>query len=602
MSDVKRFIDAVHPYVMRHGWQDGHREYYRTHPSGELKGADLNLFSSRQGVWKLLLPEDFASDLFIADVSLGAVPLDLSRSYRRVIVYPWYERSADIVRKRVQDAGVSNIIICERADSRELNRLDCRIGTSVMVITRDMLSLWGEKGVMDRVSDIVRALKRSCGPAWTSVFLFPKNHGMSPLMKLLSLIHPQGLSMFTLKKACAKHGLANMRIYHLRHAPERISEIHPESLSAAPGNHCGSGDVGARKGMTPVQRIVRTLKRSPAAYPSQMLAMSRREGSSTWLQGFLSHLGGLNGEGRGLSVRKYIAGKPNMILLEIGTDSGFSSICRMPLGRGVMTARRAENNYAALQRLQSCRSISQLAPRPLGRGVYQRQEYYVETFLSGRKLVLNPVNHAHVYAMIRPALFSLYLDAGRDTVIDEAVFRRLAGESLGVLRSKAWSRYDAEKIQALEHALKRALLGARVRLPLVHGDFKIENLLFGPGRLEGILDWDLSKFQGPPYLDLLYLYSYSFHHRPMTNGRGIMDFIHRRLVVGDLGPVLQPWWDDYSSSLKIPALWSRISGVLFWLHYVAGTIGMAMSSYDVAAYERNIRAPLEAALEGALRW
>ena len=33
MSDVKRFIDAVHPYVMRHGWQDGHREYYRTHPS-----------------------------------------------------------------------------------------------------------------------------------------------------------------------------------------------------------------------------------------------------------------------------------------------------------------------------------------------------------------------------------------------------------------------------------------------------------------------------------------------------------------------------------------------------------------------------------------
>lgn len=291
-----------------------------------------------------------------------------------------------------------------------------------------------------------------------------------------------------------------------------------------------------------------------------------------------------------------------MILLELTADSGLSSICRMPLGRGAATIRRARNNYSALQGLQSCGVLSGLSPRPLDHGVYHGQEYYIETFLYGEKLHLTPVNYAQVYAMVRPALLSFYLDAGRDTIIDEPVFQSLVGESLAMLKSHAINRDDMKKIRALEHALQDIMLNARLRLPLVHGDFKIENMLFRSGRLTGIIDWDLSMFSGLPYLDLLYLYGYSFHHSPLTNGRGIMHFILKGLMHRDFGPVLQEWYDDYSSTLKLPALWNELSVVLFWLHYVTRTIGMAMYSYNEKTYERNIRAPLEVIAGNMRQW
>ena len=39
------------------------------------------LVCPRQGVWKLL-PGNFTTDLFVADASLGAIPIDLSRAMR----------------------------------------------------------------------------------------------------------------------------------------------------------------------------------------------------------------------------------------------------------------------------------------------------------------------------------------------------------------------------------------------------------------------------------------------------------------------------------------------------------------------------------------
>ncbi len=599
MSEAQEFIASIYPHIMRHGWSEGLRDHYRTQrreSAHEPGGFTPAWFTPRQGVWKLLLPGDFATDLFIADASLGAIPIDLSKSYSRVIAYSWYERSADLLRKRAQEAGASNVHVCDRVDARELARLGCCIGISLMVVTRDLVSTLGEQGTENGLARILDCLSGFSTGTWTNVFVFPNRHG-----KIVSGCFPHycsstGMTAAGLRKTGAPHGLKDAGTYHLRGFPENMAEVGMKGFRACPGSdRLPAGGLNLRPG-----GMARALRGRITFSQSQVLVLQRGEKRpQTWLHGLLSHLQ-VQGGGRPY-VRRCLAGKPNTVLLEIVQGTGCSAVCRMPLGRGEITDKRAENNYAALQRLESCGELSRLVPRPLCRGTYQGQRYYVETFLAGEKRVLASENHARVFGMVRPALLWLHLDAGRDMHIDGQVFRSLAGEGLSMLKRYARDREDLKRIQDLERMLKDILLDTQDRLPQIHGDFKLENMLFGSHGLAGIIDWDLSAAFGPPYLDLLYFYAYSFHHSPFTNGRGIMDFVLNRLLRPDPGPVLRNWLEDYSSSLGISPMWEEISGILFWLHYVTRIMGMALPAYDPRAYRENVKAPLAVISEKMMR-
>ncbi len=589
MSQAQEFIAAIYPHIMRHGWREGLRHHYRTLQRDTAYapgGFTPAWFTPRQGVWKLLLPGDFATDLFIADASLGAIPIDLSKSYSRVIVYSWYERSADLVRKRAQEAGASNVHVCDRADAGELARLGCCIGISLMVVTRDLVSALGGQGVENGLARILDCVSGFSTGTWTNVFVFPNRHG-----KIFSGCFPHycsraGMTAADLKKTGAPHGLEYAGTHRLRGYPENMVEVGMKGFRAWPGSDRFPAEgLNLRPG-----GITRALRSRVFFSQSQALVLQRGEKRPTWLHGFLSHLQA-HGCGRP-AVRRCLAGKPNTVLLELVQETGRSAVCRMPLGKGEITDDRAENNYTALQRLESCGELSRLVPRPVCRGTYQGQKYYVETFLDGEKRMLVSENHARVFEMVRPALLWLHLDAGRDMHIDGQVFRSLAGEGISMLKRYARDREDVRRIQELDRMLKDILLDTQDRLPQIHGDFKLENMLFGSHRLEGIVDWDLSSAFGPPYLDLLYFYAYSFHHSPFSNGRGIMDFVLKRLLRPDPGPVLQNWLEDYSSSLGISPMWEEISGILFWLHYVTRIMGTALPAYDSKAYRENVRVPL----------
>lgn len=584
------FIETIHPFIIRHGWREGHRKYYRMQPAekgSRRPDVDMSLFSSKQCVWKLLLPGDFDTDVFVADMSLGAVPLDLSKSYKRIITCPWYDRSADAIRMRVSEAGVSNIHVLDRIDAGEMRRLGCSIGISLVVITQDMFSTLGEAAVRKHVSGVLDTVGEFSSKNWTNIFIFPRLFRADPPLKVSRLIRQTGINASALQEMGAPHGLMNGSRYLCRHSPENIVEIEMKDFSAS----CLSIIRSTRGLKTWYGSLQKTAKKLPFSYPSQVLVLSKGEKPSSWMDGFLSHLEKVTGYR--LSVQRYISGKPDTILMELQNSCDTSFICRMPLGRGMVNHERVRNNYSALANLRSCGSLSTIAPKPVDHGSYQGQEYFIETFIHGNKLQLNRINSSEVYRMVRPVLLSFSLDAGKDTFINEHRYQTLVGDSLALLKENAWDKTDIKKLQDLEHALQDILLNTRVRLPLVHGDFKIENLLFNSDGLEGIIDWDLSSFPGFPCLDLLYLYGYSFHHQIRAHDRGMTDFIHQLLSGSSREPILQSWYEDYSGCLSLAGEWDTLSGILFWLHYVTKTIRTALPSYDGRTYQKNIRIPLD---------
>lgn len=59
--------------------------------------------------------------------------------------------------------------------------------------------------------------------------------------------------------------------------------------------------------------------------------------------------------------------------------------------------------------------------------------------------------------------------------------------------------------------LKNIVIGKNILIVLMHGDYKLENIVFNKNTLEinGVIDWELADEKGFPLLDLLYLLTYN---------------------------------------------------------------------------------------------
>ena len=97
---ISDFVKDLGPFVSRNGWKGGLLEYEKARMSnllGNSYNVDGLMFSPLQGVWKLLLPEKCQNDVLVADGSLGAIPLELCKSFSRVLAYSFYEGGSSII-------------------------------------------------------------------------------------------------------------------------------------------------------------------------------------------------------------------------------------------------------------------------------------------------------------------------------------------------------------------------------------------------------------------------------------------------------------------------------------------------------------------------
>jgi SAM-dependent methyltransferase len=117
-----------------------------------------------------------------------------------------------------------------------------------------------------------------------------------------------------------------------------------------------------------------------------------------------------------------------------------------------------------------------------------------------------------VTALTRNALDFLvgfHKSTSRSICVDENSYARL----FGVIIDQARAGYPglSPNIDRLDGLIRKAVLGETIITCWLHGDFKLENLIFDSSSLSitGVIDWEHSRKEGLPWLDFLYLIAYN---------------------------------------------------------------------------------------------
>ncbi len=226
-----------------------------------------------------------------------------------------------------------------------------------------------------------------------------------------------------------------------------------------------------------------------------------------WLAAAVPGAGVLRG------VRKFPGGQSNPTFL-LEADGGRYVLRRKPPGVLLPSAHAVEREYRVLRALHGT-----AVPVPLALALCEDTAvigsvFYVMEFLDGRVLwdpVLPELDarcRARVYDEMNRVLAALHaVDVGAVGLGDYGQPGHYAARQLG-----RWTRqYRAAETQRID-AMEELVAWLEAALPpddgcvaLVHGDYRLDNLMFDPReeRVIAVLDWELSTL-GHPVADLAY--------------------------------------------------------------------------------------------------
>lgn len=252
------------------------------------------------------------------------------------------------------------------------------------------------------------------------------------------------------------------------------------------------------------------------------------------------------------------------------------------------------DNAEMVQRLSGHRRLPRwqtIVPNLLHRGEVDGRVFVVESFLPGSSLDrLTGEARAAGIERARAALGALHHATARNARFDDSVARRWIDEPLEALRRIPAVAERADDLQQLRTWLRRELVGNKVKLCWVHGDFWAGNVLVsettGLPRVTGLIDWENGRLDGFAELDLAHLW---LAEQPGEMGASL------------LGSLEQPEsWPD-TKVREDGTVVSRPSGmpadavlVLAWLGHVADGAGRSTDHPPSRIWvNRNVMAVLD---------
>lgn len=165
-----------------------------------------------------------------------------------------------------------------------------------------------------------------------------------------------------------------------------------------------------------------------------------------------------------------------------------------------------------------------------------------------------------------------------------------------VIARHAWSLVDdakrrnepiADELEAWKLPLRHALEGLTLPLVWMHGDYKIENVIYDPAtrQISGIIDWEHALIPGLPLLDVLFLIVFN----RIARGSHHIEAIDALFAQDRLDERERARVERYCDALDIPVRALRALNALFLAHHIGHRIHMYPDADSWERLRRLIR-------------
>lgn len=258
-------------------------------------------------------------------------------------------------------------------------------------------------------------------------------------------------------------------------------------------------------------------------------------------------------------VQRIFHGNPNTLVIITKEQ-----IIRVPLDE--FSLQRCQNNKHILNELKNT-DIASFIPKFIEKGSINDSTYFIESKLPGRAIDLPISKMDYIVEKASDFITQFHKGTSKEIVIDDIAFNKLVSCDLVCLASFLNPEY-VNKLHRIERKFKNQLLGKKLKTVWFHGDFKIENVLFDIKEWEitGVIDWDLSKHQGLPLLDIIYLLIYK---ESVMTRKHISSVMEKRYLRCRFNSFEEEVITKYLKIIGLDSSLTHTLMALFWMNHLS---------------------------------
>ena len=301
--------------------------------------------------------------------------------------------------------------------------------------------------------------------------------------------------------------------------------------------------------------------------PAYGLVGFRDPCSSSVLDEVVERVGLLRGWGQPVAavLKEYLILGGHKAILSIGPTADDQSDVVVVIVADSVAEERRRKEVDQLKKLATLSPpLSACIPVALAQFSIDRASCFVLNRMLGVTLDRPVDSLENVTSQAVSFLISLHKETAKRIHSSEDVFHEQVTELLNAACFR--NPRVADSLRACAVPLRASLLSATLPLVWMHGDFKVENVMYAPvdGKLTAVIDWEHAIIPGFPVLDLLYLLIFN----RIICGIDWLAAFDQVLVRWDMTPVERAHVERYCAQLDVPQ--SALPGLslLFVMHHI----------------------------------
>lgn len=273
-----------------------------------------------------------------------------------------------------------------------------------------------------------------------------------------------------------------------------------------------------------------------------------------------------------------------MTVISAGSrKDGREIIIKLPQTETAVATLRHQNDSVSRMRADlRLKDLLPLLPSVVTEGVLHGHHYSVEMLidgLGGESCAAESSGCDRALLLAASAIRPLHINTAMKVTIDEAILVRWLDKRIAALQSLNMPvRSDeivASPLSMLASELRASLLGRKMIISWIHGDYWLGNLRVSHdgNQVAGILDWDLSENNSLPFLDYMTLI---ISTRMLTHGSEIGEVIIDLLKTQNWSDIESAILNQSANDFEIDAIDMRTKLLFTWLVHVTDVLSKAV--------------------------